>query len=690
MKFIRFASLFILFCFVSSCEKDDAPFNSGDSLYSGIDTSASPAQLTGIWSIYNISYEGNILNVPVIHYECGRDFLVFSENGRYTEYLFQDSGCTYDINDLSWELDGGIITLSNQFNQSEEWVITKLDDNQLIFKYRFDIDEDGSLDILTLYLQHYTPIEIDMVTSTFWENPDEAYDELISFTWQAYQGFNTFDKYEIYRSLGGNCSLSSAELIATINDVNVTEFTDLNPPGEPYLCYYLKVYTDQGLLGESHARTISTGTLYPSPVALSQPTVVGNTIEFDWQASTDPYFSHYELAFSNYSGGSGSGKQEYTVATINDIQTTSFVDEMPPYLENPYYVLYVHNIFGGRTSFVNSQVTTYWEVDYKREDIIDFQKIESYAIDIDNPVVFFYGRESGSGNTMNIHRFNYQTKQTEAISNLAPQYGTNVTIKCLDTGYGKEIIVEQASDLFVYDAITLDYKYTIDTGISGLDDFTYSNLGYWILVDSDEVFTFTRDHANFELVDSKPHFPNHQSSFNYQVFALNGDKVLVGHQNESTSYVYALSTGGVLVQEQIVPIPIKSGWDYKTQYNAGGNYLINLLENRLYSTTTFSILESFGAPYFPSGTSLNGDLILGSNNDPSWQITSTSIHAKEAVIFNRNTGQVAMVSTIGYPQVIFETAFGDIISISSGLKKNDIHDNINSKADLFLEIIEVP
>ncbi len=192
------------------------------------------------------------------------------------------------------------------------------------------------------------------------------------------------------------------------------------------------------------------------------------------------------------------------------------------------------------------------------------------------------------------------------------------------------------------------------------------------------------------MVDSKPHFPNHQGSFNYQAFALNNNKILVGHNNEGNSYVYALGTNGLMTQEQIVSIPIMDNWNDKTQYNAAGDYIINYSENRLYSTTSFSLLQSFEEPYFPSGTSLNGEDIFGSNNDPNWQITPESIHAKEAVIFNRITQQNQTIATVGYPHVIFENYLGQIVSISSGLKKDDIRQNINNKADLFLEIIDLP
>lgn len=689
MKLRYYKLIIIGFCLLVSCSKDDDNPDTVLNFYLGADTSVSANELVGIWSIYKIGFKDKIAEAPVNYPDCGRDFFFFSENGVYSEYIVDNSSCEYDVNTVNWKLNKGIITLSNEINVSDDWVIISLKGSEIIFKSQFDVDEDGNLDIITVYAKRYQPKEMDMVTRTFMDNQSEAFDQLLSFTWQAYQGFNKFDRYEIYRSEGNSCSLSNAELVATITDANTTEFTDLDPPEKEYLCYYLKVYTDLGLLGESTARSVWTKAISPNPVALKQPEVVNNTIHFNWLPSNDPYFSHYELAFSNYGGGSGTGQQEYSVATFNNINTTSFIDENPPYLENPYYVLYVHNIFGNRTSFYNSQVTTFWEVDYKREEIINFQNVDSYAIDSNEPIIYFYGKESGSGYTMNIQRFNYDTNQTEAISNLAPQSQTSVPIKFIDSGNGKEIVVEQGSNLSIYNAKTLAYKYKLDTGydVLGVHDFIYSELGYWIFIDSKNIYTFKRDNANLELIDSKPHFLDHQGNYNYQVFALNENKVLVGHPKENDSFVYLLKPDGFLDQEQIVPIP---AINKKTEFNKAGNYLIDFSKNRLYSTTTFSFLESFEAPYFPSGTSINGEDIFGSNNDPKWQVTSQSIHSKKAVIFNRKAKKENIVSTKGYPQVIFENFKGEVVSISSGLKKEDIFQNINNKSDLFIEIVKLP
>lgn len=672
-----------------SCDKDDEA-SSESELYKGVDTSASAANLKGIWAIYNVGFQGNVAEVPVVYPDCGRDFLVFSENGMYTEYAYQQSDCVYTMNTLNWTLNKGIIKLSSEFGQSDDLVITKLNANELVFKTLFDVNDDGALDVVSLFLKRYIPKEIDMVTPTFRNNQDPAFDDLISFSWQSYEGFNDFVRYEIYRSADNACNILDAQLVASISDVNSTVYTDLTPPiVDSYLCYYLKVYTDRGLLGQSYGRSVSPENLQPQPVTLYKPEILNTTIQLNWQASTDPYFSHYELAFSNYDGGTATGQQVYSVAIINDREQTSFLDENPPYLQNPFYVLYVHNIFGNRTRYYNSQVTTYQEVEFKRPEIINISQAQSYAIDPENTIVYFFGNERSSRYSK-IYRFNYGNNQMEAISNLEFRYGTRIPIKYVNSDNGGEIIVEQGSDLAVYEASTLKYKYTLDLQLQGVDDFSYSSLGYWIVVNDNNVYTYVRENANITLIDTKPHFTDRQSYYNYQLEVLKNNTLLVGHFEEPTSYLYTLADNGTLNQGQTVSIPILDNWEYDSQYNPAGNYVINFSENRLYSTTNFSLMESFESPYFPSGTSKNGTLIFGSNNDPNWQITPESIHAKKAVIYNRLTKQTSTITTIGYPHIIFENFLGKIISISSGLKKDNIQQNINDRSDLFVEIIERP
>jgi hypothetical protein len=681
----------LLFLFIlSSCGSEDDTSDSGDSFYDGALDSVKENDLYGTWAIFNLGFEGDIFEVPVNYEECGRDFMVLAENSVYTDYLYLDSGCEYMINSLNWNLDSGIVTLTNEFQQSDEWVITAMSNDRFTFKARLDIDDDGVLDLITFFVQRYQPVEIDVITPTFARNQDEAFENLISFTWQPYDGLYNFDRYEIYRSSGGNCALSSAELIFTGTDISETEFTDLTPPAEEDLCYYLKVYTDQGLYGESFGRYVNTGFILPAPVNLNEPEVSGNSaINFSWEPSEDPYFSHYELAFSNFGGGSGYGQQEYSVAIIEDRNSTNYQDNAPPLLNKPYYVLYVHNIFGNKTRFSNTSATSFWQVDIKRDEIIELSSIRFYAVDDDEPVVYLYGKVLDEYNDSNIHRFNYQTNQTEAVANVPPTVSTTVSMKLIDAGYGDELIFVQGSELHVYDAEDLQFKYALDPGanVSLIHDFDYSANGYWLISDSDNIYSFSRDNRNFEFIHEAPHFSEYPNYTNYQIFALKDNKVVLGHNDQNKSLLYKLENDGQIVQEGLVDIAIRDEWDHLSAYNASGDFIISYFENRIYSTTTYDLLQSFGAPYNASGLSLDGSEIYGSNNDPEWQVQSQSPHNKEAVRFNRISQEVSTTTTIGYPHLLFEDYQGNVISISSGLKKNGLRDNINDTADFFVEII---
>jgi len=680
----------ILAFFLLSCDADDDTTNGSDSFYDGALKTLNEADLLGTWAIYNLGYNGEVIDVPVNYQECGRDFLLFSENASYSEYLFQSSDCDFEINNLQWVVENGVITLSNAFQQSEELVVTALSSDEMTFKARLDFDNDGLLDIVSFYLRSYVPVDIDTVTPTFSRNQAQGFENLISFTWQVYQGFNEFERYEIYRSTGPNCSIANAELIFTSSDASLTEFTDLNPPNTLDLCYYLRVYTNQGLLGESFAQTVRTGDIQVAAVNLNEPQPNGDSqIVFNWETSNDPYFSHYELVYSNYSPEIvGSGKQEYTATIIEGQQITAYTEEHPPFLNNPYYSLYVHNIFGNRSPVSSSGVTTFWQVPFVKPEIVGFSSIRFIAADYEEPVVYIYGRESETNN-FNIHRFNYQTNTTEAIANIAPAISTGVPMKLIDSGFGKELVFAQGNELVIYNALNLEFKYNLDMGFDVLqvNDFQYSANGYWIITDYDNVFSFSRDNFNFDLIDEKPHYPNHQSSFLYQVFSLDVNTLLVGHTNESNSYIYTLNSSGQLTEQQLVPIPIKDNAQGKTQLSINGKYLINFSENRLYSTETFTFLESFGEPFNSSGLSLDGNLIFGSNNSADWQITSESPHKKEAVQFNRVSQLVSRSETQGYPHLVFENYAGQIISFSSGFKKEGLEQNINNTSDIFVETV---
>lgn len=684
---------YVLLCLIIGlfgCSTDDDEQSSSSSFYSGIDTAATITDLTGIWAIFSAEFQGVLVDIPIDYQDCGRNFFIYSENGTYTEYLFQSSDCSYNVNQLDWDLNNGIITISNSFGQSDEFAITRINENEFSFKSRIDVDEDGQLDILIINAKRYQPIEIDLVSPTFYRNANAGYENLLSFTWEPYQGFNEFDRIEIYRSFGENCSKTNAVLIETITDSSTIEFTDLSPPAEEVLCYYIKVFTNEGLLGESYLFQQHTEFINPIPVNMNQPVVMNDQIQLSWDMSTMPYFSHYEIIFANHTGGYGSGYQEYPVTVINDRNTTLFIDENPPYLENPVYNIIVHDIFGNKTNFYYPNVTTFWEVPYKRDELTNFQRIQSMVIDPDEPVIYFFGNESGQNYNTSIQRFNYESNQTEAISDLEPAASSNVPIKLISSTNGKELVIAAGFELFVYNAYTMEFKYQINPAeISSIDDFIYTTTGLWVLIDDDDIFTYNRDNSNFFLVNSAPHFSENQGAYNYQVFELNDNKLVVGHKNEPNSKLFDIAANGTITFAQNVDIPITDdGYFFnKTLFNSSQNYLVNLDENRLYSTISFSFQESFEEPYFATGISQDGNKIFGSNNDPDWQITPESLHAKKAIILTRGMQTLETIETIGYPQVIFENYIGEIISVSSGLKKRGLDQNINDKGDIFIETV---
>lgn len=694
-KFGLRACCVFVFLSVLGCSKDSDDPADPNNFYSGAVTNAKESNLLGYWAITEAEYEGTRVPIPINYTDCGRDFFVYREGGVYQEYLYTSSGCETITSQLQWELANGVVTLSTLSGSADDLVIIKLSATEMQFKARVDIDEDGELDVVVLIAKRYTPNENDFYTQSFQYYDSDYNYELIGYTWQPYDGFRTFEKYEIYRSQGENCSKANAELVATITDVNETEYFDLEPPVSDQLCYFLRIYTDQGILGDSYLQTFDPSYLRIAPVNLNEPTVAGNTIALSWDASDSPYFSHYEILVRNHEGGTGYGYQEKTVAIVSDRETTSWMDENPPYFENPYYHIRVHTLFGYKTDY-STDVTTYWQVPFKRPEILSLKQIKFYAIDPSEPVVYFWGQESGEGLTpSNLYRFNYDTHQIEAMADIAPQYYTETPIKVIVSPNGKEIVVQQGIELHFYDAATLQFKYAIDPEtVFSIDDFNYDPLrDIWVTSDGDDIFTLKRDNSTMSFIDTHPHFIDHQGSGRYEFIILKNGQIILGHRNETSSFVFDLDANGNFTGSQSVNIQFRLTYIYKQEqlmYSAAADLLVDSEPNRLYSSTTFQNMGSFEKPNFPTGISIDGTKIFGTDNDYNWNIDNDSPHKKEALIFDRNNSTITTIETIGYPQILFENFRGEVISISSGLKKETLYRDVADTADIFIEKVLVP
>lgn len=686
---LKFTYLILfVFCLITSCSQEDE-FDFNNAFYSNANKSITADDVIGTWAIFSLEFEGQITQITADYQECGRDFIVFEENGIYLESLYEDSNCNFALTALNWSLADGIIILSNQFNQSEEIVVTKLNSTEFNFKTKLDADGDGELDIIKVFLKPYNPITKDLVSETFNRNYSEEHEDLISYEWQEYTGYDDFTSYEIYRSTGTNCSKNNAVLITTITNANTTNFTDLDPPIEENLCYFLRINIKSGVLGESYIHSIQTHNLDATPVHLSQPDAVNNAVHLNWTKSNAPYFSHYEISYSNYTADiTGPGEQNVSVATITDKDITSFIDENPPYLENPIYEINVYNIFGNKTFDNPDGYVTSWEIDYRRDEIINLNRIQSYLIHPNKPIIFFLGYENIGQSPTKIHLFNYETTSIENVSTETANTSTDLPIKYFNSSQGEEILLEQGGELQVYNSNTLDFKYNlIPAGSGTIDDFLITESGLLIITDYDHIFTYSRNDNNLTLIDKKLHFTEHQSSYDYSVLEIKNDQLIVGHRNETNSILYDTDANGFLTKKNTIPINLIQNEERNVQYNSISDYIINYQENKLYSSNNFSILSTFQQPNFGTGVSINGQEIYGSSNNPDWSIDNSSDHKKEATIFNRQTQNTQTLTTTGYPMLIFENYLGNLISISSGMKKEKIESNINDKADLFIEII---
>jgi hypothetical protein len=262
------------------------------------------------------------------------------------------------------------------------------------------------------------------------------------------------------------------------------------------------------VLGESDVQTLNTYNLIATPVNLEEPIVLNNTISLHWQKSEIPYFSHYEISYSNYApNSSGFGEQNVIVAKITDINKTSFVDENPPYLENPYYSIHVYDIFGNKTDDTTDGYKTSWEVDFKRDEILNLTHIFSYEINPKTPNIYFYGYNSNTTEPSKIYNYNYETNQLDAVSSRKINYSNYVPIKFFATTYDDEIFVDQSGELDVYNASTLEFKYSLHPKeLFSIDDYVYTTSGFLVFVEDKNIFSYARNNDVLTLVDKKNTF----------------------------------------------------------------------------------------------------------------------------------------------------------------------------------------
>lgn len=669
-------SLFIFSFLLMGCSgDDDSRADSEASFTDGALTTATTQQLEGVWSIFQLEFEEQRYDVPISFQECGRDFFNYISGGEYREYIFSDNyQCVPDINLLTWTLSGGVITISNG-TVSDTYVITKLTSNELEFKARADINGDGNLDIIKVICKKYEPpTEIDIYSGTFqWDSSTENRDK-IYLKWDKYQGYNEFVKYEIYR-LGANCNSSQAELVATISDLNQNYFIEENPPVQEDICYVFKIYTNQGMLGESNPITVNTDNIEVPLVQFEVPIISNGTIQLNWEQYQGYYFSHYEIEVRNYSSGSGGGYQEETIAEINSLLTTSYLDANPPYFANPVYVIHVYNIFGNRSSYTiegQNQRST----DFERPEILPFGRISFPVVDPDSPVIYFFANGD-------VHRYNYATKTIEATIGL--NTSTLSTIKIVNTNEnGKELIVISGG-VKVYNANNLQFKYELNNGFISPDHLAVTEDGYWLFTDRQKLYSYTRMGNNLLFLNSNDLYNESFSSSTINVMDIKQGRILVGNYSKPNGLIVTIDANGLLsTTSQSVPMNLTSQWKNNSLFSDQSNYVLNVEGNTMYSVNSYNLITTLNAQFFPSGIGNNGALILGTNNNNTND--SEGFHEKKVRTLTYPSFNETVYESNGYPHFVFQNHLGQIVSISKGLV--GVLDGYSVSNDIFVEVIQ--
>lgn len=653
-----------------------------------IDTTAKTEDLLGVWSISYIEFEGENVEVPASIESCGNDFFTYHENKTYEEFVFRNSEtCKPLINTLDWELEEGILTLSNPLNDKEFEIfeINSLTSDKLVFTIKLDLFDDNEKESYKVFCDRYfPPTEMDIYTSSFSQKYGNQYNNHIEFSWDEYSGYHTFDKYEVLRS-ESSYNINDAVVIQTINNVETISFIEESPIENSPAYYFLKIYTDKGLLGESVGKYVNIETIRPKSLAFINSKTIENGVVLDWEKYTGRYFSHYEISVQDQNDNSAPVIEHKK--TIYDINTTSFTDFSPPYVNNPVYSIRVYNIFGN-TNLFDTKIHTV-ETDFTRPEILEFEEISYICYDLESQSFYFYGTTAVYGAPSKLVKYNYITKQVTEEAFKLPIYSNEVEMKLIDSEYGKELFFHQGGDLWVYNANDLTYKYSLKKDhIGHIDSFDYLENNIWVIADSDDVFSYSRNNDVLTKIDEKSHFPDHQGSMNYEISVLNTNNFFLSHNNEGRAIHYSVDNSGYLTDNGIIEIPLLAAVNSDISINSKSSLLLNKKRNTVYATSDYSLVDTFTSPMVCFNFNYNGTKIFGTNNKPGTSNNDENFK-RELIIYDLQTKAITKKETKGYPFFVFEDESGSIISLSSGYPRESYYNSQdNNEPDFFVEILE--
>lgn len=681
------ALLFICLCFFISCESDDLKTSNQPTIH--IVEDAKEEDLFGTWAIYYVENNDILADVPINIEACGRDFFVYNDN-IYEEFLFQESStCTPLKNQLNWELNNGVISVTND-KEHDKLNILKLTEDEFVFSTELDLNNDSKKELFTFTALRYTPPkELDLYTSSF---SREDYTSSIKFKWNPYTGYNKFEKYEILRADKNICSVNDAELISTITDINTQSYFDENPPENGEYCYFFRIYTDKGLLGTSNANHVNTTVIYPENIKFTEHHVSeNNEVQLFWEKSLDSYFSHYEIVVQD----KNRNEKEKIVTIIDDVDTTSFTDLEPLYSSELRYTIYTYNVFGNKYKY-NTDNVAY--VTLVHPEILNSSKIKYITFDADEQVMFMY---MFTDKDYKLIKYDYINHKIIYEAFKKPNSSTSVEMKLITSNNGKELLFSQNDELWVYNASDLTFKYSIEvegkSDYEGIDlapvyfeSFDYLRNHTWVFTNSDDVFTFTRQDNTLTNIDKSAHFSGHQSMYNYEITTIDENNILVSHKYEGRAIHYTADANGLIINNGIKQIPLLAHNNSDITVNTNTSYIYNKQRNSIYSSTTFSKIKDYNSPLTTLYIDKTGNYIYGVNNDLNNVHSSREDFKREIIKYDIKNNTTTTITTKGFPIYINEDSSNNLVLISSSFPRDHYYLTDSYNYDLFIETIKIP
>lgn len=676
---------YLIFILVAlACSEEET-----ETFTSKVDTNVTSEDIVGTWFVYAGEYLDNYVVTSPNFVECGFDYVVFSDNGNYKEVLYNNSDCVPVITSGSWNVKKGIINVSTSNGENENLPVIEYDPSQLVINFKYDFNADGSQEVYKAYLRRYDPISNNNITSSF--SRDLSDNTLLKFNWETATSLDDFVNYKIYRSEEGTCSKENAILINEINEVSVTTFVDYNPPAtQDNLCYFLRVFTNEGLVGESELVKVNPKELViSSNINLNTPIDQEENILLEWQIDEIPYFSHYEIVYANTGGTNLLFHEEGSVMSIYNIDDNTYLNTDPPYLENPYFAVYVYNIFG------TSKVSNYQQVSFRRKDLIGPIYLNHIEIDDEQPIVYFHGSSKipdwTTYNTNAVLGVNYKSSSLVTTENEVYVAGEFPFRKPMDFPNGRELVINGRNNLHFLDPNSLKENFSFESfKLSAIVDFAYTNNNFFVVIDTDSIYVFRKNEDELKLIDKQIHYETHHGDNFYRLIAINDNEIIVGHKYDNKSVVHEIDANGFLQNRRVIDLSFNSSYiaKYKNDsfYSNLSHSLINYGARTLYSTLTFDSEVQMPEDLFALGLSNDGSYIFASTIDPDWfgSDTKTEFLKREIILFDTQTSQIEIIKTKGYPIRIFENKYGAIYSIS--IPENQTINDF----DIFIEEINKP